>query len=59
MPIPGKFERDMAKVEDAAGLVMIRLRQMHFSPPYPGMRAQLREAVMAYAELVMKSAPDG
>jgi hypothetical protein len=58
MAIPKQIDRSMAAIDDAHGLVMIKLRTMHCGGAPRDARAQLRAALQEYAELVMRSAPD-
>jgi hypothetical protein len=61
MPIPTKFDGDLAKVENAASLITLSLRTMKHSTPsrdLPRMRDTLWERLQAFAELVQGVARD-
>ena len=60
MPIPTKFDGDLAAIDDLAGSVMVQLRIMNHAAPsdVPKLRAVLRERLRDYVDRAMEMADE-
>jgi hypothetical protein len=61
MPIPSRFDHELADIENAASGILTQLRTMQHASArdVPAMRGRLRDMLRAYVDLVMATAPDG